>query len=70
MLLPFNFERIGLNCIKDKFEILLGVGSSVCVLQKDLEITEVIENVSASEKKFIERFSLDKFWIIKNNKIV
>lgn len=70
VLLPFNFERVGLNCIKDKFEILLGVGSSVCVLQKDLEITEVIENVSASEKKFIERFSLDKFWTIKNNKIV
>lgn len=70
VLLPFNFERIGLNCIKDKFEILLGVGSSVCVIQNDLEIIDVIENVSASERKFIDRFSLDKFWIIKNNKIV
>ena len=70
VMVPCFFERIGLNCIKDKVEILLGFKNAGWVLNQDLEVTEVIENVSNSDKKFIKRFSLDKFWTIRDNKIV
>lgn len=70
VLVPCLFDRIGLNYTKDKFEILLGVKRSVGVLNEKLQVTQVIENVSSSDKKFIERFSLDKFWVVQNGKIV
>lgn len=69
VLLPCHFDRIGLSFIKDIYEIYIGIKSLVGVLNKDLELTEVIENVNTSDNKFISRFNLNKFWVVRNNKI-
>lgn len=70
ILFPFNFERIGVGIIKDKFEIIFTTRSYGIVLNEDLDIKEEIDSIPKSDKEFKAKYHLDKFFAARNNKIV
>ena len=70
ILFPFNFTKVGLLAVKDKWEILFsGGGTTAFLLNSDFDLVKKFEDMPVKDNEIVERYYLDSLFVASGKSI-
>ena len=70
VLFPFNFTKVGLLAVKDKWEILFsGGGTTAFLLDSHFDLVKKFEDMPIKDNEIVERYYLDSLFVTSGKNI-